>query len=170
MNKVSVGYQDIFTISAEKSLEVWTSIDLDSELSIMNKTVRKKTKKTQLLETKRSCSFKQSRCFRLMCLCVLRSSQDSYEMFVEMDKMDGDMDVKIKKKKKIKKKERLENMKKEMDIVSGRKFLSLYCICVSRLCKIRKYINVSFIVYLRRTITRSRLRNWRRDTRQASRK
>ncbi|KAB5532850.1 hypothetical protein PHYPO_G00124900 [Pangasianodon hypophthalmus] len=78
-NKVSVGYQDIFTISGEKSFEVWTSIDLDSQLSIMNKT-------------------------------------DSYEMFVEMDKMEGDMDVKIKKKKKQKKKERLENMKKEMDI------------------------------------------------------
>ncbi|KAG9335409.1 hypothetical protein JZ751_004731, partial [Albula glossodonta] len=41
---------------------------------------------------------------------------DSYGMFVEMDKMDGEMDVQIKKKKKIKKKERLENMKKEMDI------------------------------------------------------
>lgn len=40
-------------------------------------------------------------------------------MFVEMDKMDGDMDVKIKKKKKIKKKEKLESMKREMDIVSG---------------------------------------------------
>lgn len=39
-------------------------------------------------------------------------------MFVEMDKMDGEVDVKIKKKKKIKKKERLENMKREMDIVS----------------------------------------------------
>lgn len=49
------------------------------------------------------------------------SSQDSYEMFVEMDKMDGEMDVTIKKKKKEKKKERLENMKKEMDIVSDGK-------------------------------------------------
>lgn len=37
-------------------------------------------------------------------------------MFVEMDKMDGEMDVKIKKKK-VKKKEKLESMKKEMDIV-----------------------------------------------------
>lgn len=46
-------------------------------------------------------------------------------MFVEMDKMDGEMDVKIKKKKKMKKKERLENMKKEMDIVSGGTFLRL---------------------------------------------
>lgn len=37
-------------------------------------------------------------------------------MFVEMDKMDGEIDVKIKKKK-VKKKEKLESMKKEMDIV-----------------------------------------------------
>lgn len=36
-------------------------------------------------------------------------------MFVEMDRKGGDMDVKIKKK--IKKKEKLESMKKEMDIV-----------------------------------------------------
>uniref|UniRef100_A0AAY5ERL1 Sodium/potassium-transporting ATPase subunit alpha n=1 Tax=Electrophorus electricus TaxID=8005 RepID=A0AAY5ERL1_ELEEL len=42
-------------------------------------------------------------------------------MFVEMDKMDGDIDVKIKKKK-IKKKEKLEHMKKEMDIVSGTEY------------------------------------------------
>lgn len=56
----------------------------------------------------------------------LCSLQDSYEMFVELDKMDGDMDVKIKKKKKQKKKERLENMKREMDIVSGRNFLRLF--------------------------------------------
>ncbi|KAI5092453.1 sodium/potassium-transporting ATPase subunit alpha-3 [Silurus meridionalis] len=78
-NVVSGGHPNIFTISGEKKSEVWTSIELDSELSIMNK-------------------------------------PDSYEMFVEMDKMDGDMEVKIKKKKKEKKKERLENMKKEMDI------------------------------------------------------
>lgn len=43
-------------------------------------------------------------------------------MFVEMDKMDGELDVKIKKKKKIKKKERLESMKREMDIVSEGNF------------------------------------------------
>lgn len=39
--------------------------------------------------------------------------QDTYDMF----EMDGDLD---KKKKKIKKKEKLEGMKKEMDIVSKR--------------------------------------------------
>ncbi|KAJ8384478.1 hypothetical protein AAFF_G00204990 [Aldrovandia affinis] len=44
------------------------------------------------------------------------SKQDSYGMFVEMDKVDGEMDVQIKKKKKMKKKERMENMKREMDI------------------------------------------------------
>lgn len=38
--------------------------------------------------------------------------QDSYDMF----EMNGDMDKK--KKKKMKKKEKLEGMKKEMDIVS----------------------------------------------------
>lgn len=38
--------------------------------------------------------------------------QDSYDMF----EMNGDMDKK--KKKKLKKKEKLEGMKKEMDIVS----------------------------------------------------
>ncbi|XP_049320680.1 potassium-transporting ATPase alpha chain 1 isoform X7 [Astyanax mexicanus] len=42
------------------------------------------------------------------------TKSDSYEMFVEMDNVDGD--VKIKKKKKMKKKEKLESMKKEMDI------------------------------------------------------
>lgn len=47
-------------------------------------------------------------------------------MFVEMDKMEGDIEVKIKKKKKEKKKERLENMKKEMDIVSGSEVSHLY--------------------------------------------
>uniref|UniRef100_A0A8C7CAX7 Sodium/potassium-transporting ATPase subunit alpha n=1 Tax=Oncorhynchus kisutch TaxID=8019 RepID=A0A8C7CAX7_ONCKI len=40
--------------------------------------------------------------------------QDSYDMF----EMNGEVDVKMKKKKKIKKKDRLEGMKKEMDIVS----------------------------------------------------
>lgn len=39
--------------------------------------------------------------------------QDSYNMF----EMDGEMEKK--KKKKIKKKEKLEGMKKEMDIVSN---------------------------------------------------
>lgn len=48
--------------------------------------------------------------------CIILLTQNSYEMFVEMDKMDGEMDVKIKKKK-VKKKEKLESMKKEMDIV-----------------------------------------------------
>uniref|UniRef100_A0A8C8HYZ6 Sodium/potassium-transporting ATPase subunit alpha n=1 Tax=Oncorhynchus tshawytscha TaxID=74940 RepID=A0A8C8HYZ6_ONCTS len=38
--------------------------------------------------------------------------QDSYDMF----EMNGEVDVKMKKKKKIKKKDRLEGMKKEMDI------------------------------------------------------
>lgn len=38
-SKVSVRSREIFTISGLKSTEVWTSIDLDSELSIMNKTV-----------------------------------------------------------------------------------------------------------------------------------
>lgn len=37
-------------------------------------------------------------------------------MFVEMEKVDGEMDVQIKRKKKGKK-DRLENMKREMDIV-----------------------------------------------------
>ncbi|XP_026541078.1 potassium-transporting ATPase alpha chain 1 [Notechis scutatus] len=44
---------------------------------------------------------------------------EKYEMYsVEMEKYDGEMDVKIKKKKNkgLKKKEKLENMKKEMDV------------------------------------------------------
>lgn len=48
--------------------------------------------------------------------CLILPQQNSYDMFVEMDKMDGEIDVKIKKKK-VKKKEKLESMKKEMDIV-----------------------------------------------------
>uniref|UniRef100_A0A8C7HHS3 Sodium/potassium-transporting ATPase subunit alpha n=1 Tax=Oncorhynchus kisutch TaxID=8019 RepID=A0A8C7HHS3_ONCKI len=47
--------------------------------------------------------------------------QDSYDMF----EMNGEVDVKMKKKKKIKKKDRLEGMKKEMDIVSVSKSLTL---------------------------------------------
>lgn len=39
-SKVSAGYRDVFTISGEESFEVWTSIELNSELSIMNKTVK----------------------------------------------------------------------------------------------------------------------------------
>lgn len=39
--------------------------------------------------------------------------QDSYDMFVEMDKKGGEAKI----KKKMKKKEKLESMKKEMDIV-----------------------------------------------------
>lgn len=112
-----MGSRDISTISGEKSSEVWTSIDLDSELSIMNKTVSKRETK----ELGNGIRVIKSRAYQSF-LC---SPQDSYEMFVEMDKMDGEVDVKIKKKKKIKKKERLENMKKEMDIVSGRKFSRL---------------------------------------------
>ncbi|XP_071772883.1 potassium-transporting ATPase alpha chain 1 [Centroberyx gerrardi] len=40
------------------------------------------------------------------------SKKDAYDMF----EMDGEVDVKVKKSKKMKKKERLEGMKKEMDI------------------------------------------------------
>lgn len=49
--------------------------------------------------------------FRTVSTCI----QDSYDMF----EMDGDLDKK--KKKKMKKKEKLEGMKKEMDIVSDNK-------------------------------------------------
>lgn len=76
-------------------------------------------------------------------------------MFVEMDKMDGDMDVKIKKKKKQKKKERLENMKKEMDIVSGRDVFTP--ILVSDVNVL--YINALITVCSCRTTTRSRSRS-----------
>ncbi|XP_071398729.1 potassium-transporting ATPase alpha chain 1-like, partial [Centroberyx affinis] len=40
------------------------------------------------------------------------SKKDAYDMF----EMDGEMDVQVKKSKKMKKKEKLEGMKKEMDI------------------------------------------------------
>lgn len=89
----------------------------------MNKTVREiKNEEIKSKEMKVGCSWAPS-------IYSVLFAQDSYEMFVEMDKTDGEVDVKIKKNKKMKKKERLENMKKEMDIVSGRKLSHL---CDSR--------------------------------------
>lgn len=55
------------------------------------------------------------KCLRMNILPIAVCIQDTYDMF----EMDGDMDKK--KKKKMKKKEKLEGMKKEMDIVSKKK-------------------------------------------------